>query len=70
MEHKSDNIVCGLDKSAKEVGNKFTKDNWNNIERKISDFDLKIRDELINTALKLFNIVYTDKQQDIKIKSF
>jgi hypothetical protein len=69
MEHNHDNIVSGLDKSAKEVGNKFTKDNWNNIERKLSDFDLKIKDELINVALNLFNIVYTDKQQDIKIKS-
>lgn len=65
-----DNIVLSLDKSAKEVGNKFSKDNWNNIERKLSDFDLKIKDELVNLALNLYNISYTDKQNDTKLKSF
>jgi len=67
MEH--DNIVSGLDKTAKEVGNKFNKDNWNNIERKLSEFDIKVKDELIYMALKLFNITYSDKQ-DIVLKSF
>ena len=70
MEHNQDNIVQGLDKSAKEVGNKFTRDQWNNIERTLSDFDLKVKDDLVKLALKFYNIIYTDKQQDIKIKCF
>ena len=70
MEHNQDNIVQGLDKSAKEVGNKFTRDQWNNIERTLSDFDLKVKDDLVKLALKFYNIVHTDKQQDNKIKCF
>ena len=69
MASIQEHIVEGLDKNASLVGNKFSKNNWNSIERKLSDFDLKIKDELCNLACSFFNIHNAEKAQENNIKA-
>ena len=69
MASIQENIIDGLDKNASLVGNKFSKNNWTSIERKLSDFDLKIKDELCHLACTYFNIYNTEKTQENIIKA-
>jgi len=45
-----------LDSEASHVNSKLSADDWKNAERKLNDFELKVRDSLINLSLRMFGI--------------
>jgi hypothetical protein len=61
--------VAGLDMKAKEVGVKFSSEDWKSAEKKLSTFDLKVKDELCDLANNSVGIVGTNKVDELSFKT-
>ena len=61
-----------LDTEASHVNSKLSADDWKNAERKLNDFELKVRDSLIGLSLRLYginNINGDENSEDLKVVS-
>lgn len=58
-----------LDSEATHLNIKLSADDWKNAERKLNDFELKVRDSLINLSLRMYgitNVTGEDNSEDLK----